>query len=84
MLRPNSLQSCPLLYLSLTEIAAVKGVRGGEVTRTAQLIRLAPEIVESCLSDGSGGPKLEQLALVCLAGTWDDKSSLISNGSEGR
>jgi len=64
-------------YRSLTEIAAAEGMDRGQVSRTAQLTRLAPEVVESCVSDSYGAPKLEQLARVCLAGTWADQSSLI-------
>ena len=71
-------------YRSLTEIAAVEGIDLGQASRTAQLTRLAPEIVQSCLSDGRNGPNLEQLARVCLAGSWDDQSSLIPNRPRGR
>ena len=64
-------------YRSLTEIAAAEARDRGQVTRMAQLIRLAPEIVESCLSDDRGGPKLETMARACIADTWTDQSSLI-------
>jgi len=63
-------------YRSLTEIAAAEGMDRGQVSRTAQLIRLSPEIVESCWSDARCWPKLEQLAHVCLADTWADQASL--------
>ena len=62
-------------YRSLTEIAAAEGMDRSQVTRTARLVRLAPEIVETCLSDGRGGPKLEQLTRICLAFNWIDQSS---------
>ena len=71
-------------YRSLTEIAAAEGMDRGQVTRTARLVRLAPEIVETCLSDGRGGPKLETMARVCLAGTWAVQSSLIPSEPVGR
>ena len=71
-------------YQSLTEIAAAEGSDRGQVSRTAQLIRLAPEIVESCLSEGRYGPKLETLARVCLANTWTDQSSLIQGRPQGQ
>lgn len=64
-------------YRSLTEIAAAEGRDRGQVTRMAQLIRLAPEIVESCLADDRGGIKLETMARACIADTWTDQSSLI-------
>ena len=62
-------------YRSLTEIAAAEGMDRGQVTRTARLVRLAPEIVETCLSDGRGGQKLEQSTRICLAFNWLDQSS---------
>ena len=71
-------------YRSLTEIASAEGLDRGQVSRTAQLIRLAPEIVESCLSEGRGGPKLATLARVCLAGTWADQSTFIRSGPQRR
>lgn len=61
-------------YRSLTEIAAAEGMDRGQVSRTSQLLRLAPEIVETCLSDGRGGPTLEQLTRICLALNWVDQS----------
>ena len=66
-------------YQSLTEIAAAEGSDRGQVSRTAQLIRLAPEIVETCLSDGRGGPKLEQLARVCQPSIWSDQKFILKN-----
>ena len=71
-------------YQSLTEIAAAEGSDRGQVSRTAQLIRLAPEIVESCLSEGRCGPKLATLARICLANTWTDQSSLIHGRPQGQ
>ena len=68
-------------YRSLTEIAAAEGIDRGQVTRTAQLIRLAPEIIETCLSDGRGGAKLEKLTQVCLAGSsWANQRVTLKNG----
>ena len=66
-------------YRSLTEIAALEGINLSQASRTAQLTRLAPAIVESCLSDGRAGSKLETLAQGCLASAWVDQSSLISS-----
>lgn len=71
-------------YRSLTDIAVMEGVDLSQASRTAQFTRLAPEIVESCFSDRLGAPKLEELARVCLAGTWADQSSLIRNRPQGR
>lgn len=71
-------------YRSLTEIAAMEGIALSQASRTAQLTRLAPEIVEPCLSDGRAGPKLDTLARVCLAITWADQVSLIQSGPQSR
>ena len=71
-------------YRSLTDIANAEGMDRGQVSRTAQLIRLAPEIVESCLSDTRCWPKLEQLSHVCLADTWTDQASLVSRETQSR
>ena len=70
-------------YRSLTEIAVLEGVDLSQVSRIAQLTRLAPEIVESCLSDGLGDAKLEQLARVCLAGNWIGQKATL-NSKHGR
>ena len=66
-------------YRSLTEIAAVENIDLGQASRTSQLTRLAPEIVESCLSGGRGGAKIEQLARVCLAGSWVDQRATLES-----
>lgn len=71
-------------YRSLTEIAAIEGVDLGQVSRVGQLARLAPEIIEACLSEGRGGPKLEKLVRVCLASTWTDQKSLFPSGQQSR
>ena len=71
-------------YRSLTEIASVECIDLGQASRTAQLTRLAPEIVDLCLAAGRGGQKLEHLALVCLASNWVDQASLIQRGPQGR
>jgi len=60
-------------FRSLTEIAAAEGIDLGRASRMEGLTRLAPEIVESCLSDGHAQPKLEQMARVCLTGSWVDQ-----------
>ena len=67
-------------YRSLTEIAAIEGMDRGQATRTAQLSRLAPNVVVSCLSAGRCEPKLEQLARVCLYGNWVEQISSLPNG----
>ena len=71
-------------YKSLTEIASKEGIALSQVSRTAQLTRLTPNIVESCLPEGRGGSKLEQLARVCLSGNWADQASRLSSGQQGQ
>jgi len=66
-------------YRSLTEIAAAEGIALSQTSRTAQLTRLAPEIVESCLSGGRGDAKIEQLARVCLAGSWIGQRATLNS-----
>lgn len=66
-------------HQSLTEIAAAEGMDRSQVSRTAQLIRLAPEIVESCLSGGLGDAKIEQLARVCLACSWVNQRATLES-----
>ena len=71
-------------YRSLTDIATIECIDLGQVSRTAQLFRLAPEIIESCLSGVHDDAKIEQLARVCLAGGWGDQTSVLASRREGR
>ncbi|MBP9907729.1 MAG: LacI family transcriptional regulator [Rhodoferax sp.] len=71
-------------YRSLTEIAAVESIDLGQASRTAQLTRLAPEVIQSCLSASSSTPKLDVLVRACLTSMWADQSTQISIGSQGR
>ena len=71
-------------YRSLTDIAAAEGMDRGQVSRTAKLTRLAPEIVKASLSSGSVNQKSEQLARVCLFSIWGDQESLISSVVQSR
>jgi hypothetical protein len=71
-------------YRSLTEIAAAEGMDRGQVTRTAQLVRLAPEIIETCLLDGRSPPNFDELARVCLAGNWAGQPAILESGSQAR
>jgi hypothetical protein len=66
-------------YRSLTEIAAAEARDRGQVTRMAQLIRLAPQIVETCLSEVRDGPSLETLARVCQSSIWSIQKSILSS-----
>ena len=66
-------------YRSLTEIAAMEGIDLGRTSRIAQLARLAPEIVQTCLASDRGGPKMEQLIRACLSGSWDDQTAILAS-----
>ncbi len=48
-------------YASMTEIAAVEGIDSGRASRIARLAHLAPDVVEACLANDSGGIALEHL-----------------------
>lgn len=45
----------------MTEIAAVEGMDPGRASRIARLAHLAPDVVDACLADDSGGIALEHL-----------------------
>lgn len=71
-------------YRSLTEIAKLEGIDLGQASRIAKLVRLAPKIVQNCLTGHCGGPKLEQLARVCLTGSWADQAPMMTSEQQGR
>jgi hypothetical protein len=64
-------------YRSFTEIAAAERMDRGQVSRTAQLTRLAPEIIQSCLTASRDALKLDELARVCFTNTWVDQASIF-------
>lgn len=41
-------------FTSMTEIAQAEGLNPGRVSIIARLVHLAPDVVESCLTEGSG------------------------------
>lgn len=70
-------------YRSLTEISALEGIALSQASRTAQLTKLAPEIVKSCLPIGRVGPKLEVLSRVCLTSMWVEQILLVPSEPQG-
>lgn len=66
-------------YRSLTEITAIERIDLGQASRTAQLTRLAPEIIESCMSGGHLDVKIEQLARVCFTGSWVEQRATLKS-----
>jgi len=65
-------------YRSLTEVAATEGIALSQASRTAQLTRLAPELIQNCLANDWGGPKIEKLARVCLTANWAEQTSFLT------
>lgn len=41
-------------FTSMTEIAQAEGLNPGRVSTIARLVHLAPDVVEACLTEGSG------------------------------
>ena len=64
-------------YRSLTDIAAVEGIDLSQASRTAQLTRLAPRIVQECLAAGRAGTKLDELARACTTVSWTDQRTIL-------
>jgi len=71
-------------YRSLTEIAAAEEMDRGQVSRLAQLTRLAPEITQSCIGVPHGGAKVGLLAKACLAGIWNDQALILAKKTQDR
>lgn len=65
-------------YRSLTEIAALEELDLSQASRIAQLILLAPDLIQSCLSADDGGPTLKELARVCAACDWGQQRAALS------
>ena len=71
-------------YRSFTVVAATEGMDRGQVSRMAQLTRLEPEVIQSCLTAGRHPLKLDELARVRFAHTWADQSSLVQGENQGQ
>ena len=69
-------------YRALTEIAAAEGMDRGQASRIAQLARLAPAIVEACVTEPASGLTLENvLRRGVAAGRGEQRMTLNSPGS---
>jgi hypothetical protein len=64
-------------YRSLTDIAIMERIDLGHASRIAQLARLAPGIVQHCLSAGRSDSKLDELTRACGSVTWINQASHI-------
>lgn len=67
-------------YRSLTEVAAAEGIALSQASRTLQLSRLAPKLIEDCCANDRGWPKFEKLARVCLHASWAEQMSSPTTG----
>ena len=64
-------------YRTITEIAAVEGIDRGQASRIAQLTRLAPDIVEACVTNGNTGLALEHLIRSGITAMWVEQRSQL-------
>lgn len=64
-------------YRTITEIAAVEGIDRGQASRIAQLTRLAPDIVEACVTNGNTGLALEHLIRSGITAMWVEQRSKL-------
>lgn len=56
---------------SITEIATAEGLDRGQVSKLIQLSRLAPDLVETCLTGDAHAPSLESLIRRPIPCAWD-------------
>ena len=71
-------------YRTMTEIAAAEGIDLGQVSRVAQLARLAPDLVEGCMASHTGGPTLEPLVRGKLPALWQAQRGRVSRDQRHR
>ena len=60
-------------YQTITEIAAFEGIDRGQASRIAQLARLAPDIVEACVTNENAGLALEHLIRRGITAIWTEQ-----------
>lgn len=65
-------------YRTITEIAAAEGMDLGQASRVAQLVRLAPKLVEVCVARGSDGPALEPIIRRKLPALWAVQEEMVA------
>jgi hypothetical protein len=58
-------------FNSITEIAAAEGIDRGQASKIAQLARVAPDIVEACVSGRAKGLTLQRLIRRPVPTAWD-------------
>lgn len=60
-------------YRTITEIAAIEGMDRGQASRIAQLVRLAPDIIEACMAGEESRVSLEKLIRHGIPMRWDEQ-----------
>ena len=58
---------------SITDIATQEGMDRGQVSKLVQLTRLAPDLIEVCLSGSAPGLSLERLIRRPIPNSWEDQ-----------
>ncbi len=70
-------------YRTMTEIAAAEGMDLGQASRVAQLVRLAPDVVEACMASQEGGLALEPLVRNKLPALWQAQRNMVAQNHRG-
>jgi len=58
-------------FNSMTDIAAAEGIDRGQASKIAQLARVAPDIVEACVTGRAKGLTLQRLTRSPMPAAWD-------------
>lgn len=64
-------------FNSITEIAAAEGIDRGQASKIAQLARVAPDIVDACVTGQAKGITLQRLIRKPVPGAWDAQRALF-------
>lgn len=65
-------------YRTMTEIAAAEGMDLGQASRVAQLVRLAPDVVEACIASQGCGLALEPLVRNKVPALWQAQREMAA------
>ena len=64
-------------FTSMTEIAQAEGLNPGRASTIARLVHLAPDVVEACLTDGSGSALEHLIRNGSLPLDWQQQRRMI-------